>query len=792
MKMDKASPPRSARRRNRQGRGEKDMPRAKARWPRARGPRVDRALLGVLGLALVIRAIGVMSGLPDFMDEAVPLRLALAMRQPVTGAIDWNPHAFNYPSLSVYLHFMVQNAVYGVGRLVGVYTTWPDYLVAFWHDPSPMVIAARSLEIACDVLGILGIVRLGERMQPKAGLLAGTLMALMPALILTSRAVYCDTIMLAASIWAMERMVAWHRSGRTRDLTWAAVLIGLAAGSKYPALVLFAPLVLLVLHRRQPGRARRIVVAAAIVAGIFFVTTPFALLDSTSFLRDFAFEGAHAQTGHFGSLEHLSFLYHVSNLARNIGWVGLAALVVSAGQMLVDHRDRVERASLWLVVLGFGLPISFARIDAERYVLPVAAVSALLVSITVVAAGRLIASRAGAVKSGWMRRAEMALPAAILLVQPTWLGVETAFGGSDSTRVEAKHWLSRHMTPEQLLVQEAYCAPLLSILQVVAYSSNPTFLAASPRTQHAILQTQPLYVFDVPLAVSGNLVANFTDAEGRPAHLQAFAKASDLNAAFYDARLYADADFIMTSSAIRGRYEADPVRYPAQVEFYRALDRLADRAVRFDSHGRVTGPDLVVYRCTDRWRSFALSRPDDPLAWTHLLPATYRESAEKLMTGLATSDTGARADPRASRTEWLGSLRDLFRDRLGAHFYDLATEYAGLKRFASAVRCAQIITTTCPDDVGAALLASVSRRRMGRSADAKAGLEEEFRAGLPKAGAVQFEYARALLAERDSGRARDELDSLVAQAGSSDAVAEMASDLLHQMGKGDASQARRR
>src|SRR5262245_41588717 len=106
------------------------------------GPRshATSALAAIVLLGcVVLRLWRLTLGLPDFLEEAIPLRLALGMRDVASGAVDWNPHHFNYPSLAVYLHFLVQQLVFGLGHLLGAYPSYADYRLAFDLDPTVAV-----------------------------------------------------------------------------------------------------------------------------------------------------------------------------------------------------------------------------------------------------------------------------------------------------------------------------------------------------------------------------------------------------------------------------------------------------------------------------------------------------------------------------------------------------------------------------------------------------------------------------------------------------------------------------
>ena len=102
--------------------------------------------------------------------------------------------------------------------------------------------------------------------------------------------------------------------------------IGLAAGAKYPAGALVLMLGWVVLSKRGAAGLGLLAGLVAVAIATFALTTPYAVLDSHAFLRDFAFESRHAAQGHFGSFGHQSFGYHLANLwtnsarSRSPGW----------------------------------------------------------------------------------------------------------------------------------------------------------------------------------------------------------------------------------------------------------------------------------------------------------------------------------------------------------------------------------------------------------------------------------------------------------------------------------------
>src|SRR5262249_47236639 len=138
--------------------------------------------------------------------------------------VDWNPHFFNYPSLTIYLCLFVQKGAYVLGHALGHYSRVADMLMDYEMDPSPLVIAARTMGVLFDALTIAMAVRIGERLTRWAGVVAAALVALSPTMIATSRAIYTDTYMTAFAVCALERMLAFRAEGKASQLAAAAVL----------------------------------------------------------------------------------------------------------------------------------------------------------------------------------------------------------------------------------------------------------------------------------------------------------------------------------------------------------------------------------------------------------------------------------------------------------------------------------------------------------------------------------------------------------------------------------------
>ncbi len=709
--------------------------------------------------AIALRLWRIRHGLPDFVEEAIPFKRAFEMWGWDTGATDWNPHLFHYPALTFYLHFLIQKLHFGVGHLLGWFGGPADYFLRYHLDPTPMVLAARLPGVLADGASVLGIALIGERIRRGAGLVAAALAALSPAMILDARAIYADPIMAALAIWALERLLEYRRGGRRSALVSAAVLLGLAASAKYPAGLLVLPLAW-VLAERHGRRAWALSVAAAAAAfAVFLLTSPFIVLDFRAFWADVSQLAGFARGGHLGNLERPALGYYAADLARQLGVFGLALLAVSLALTLVDARHRHAAIVLWLSLLAFGLPISLGRLEAERYLVPIIPLAALLAAM---AAFDLIA-RARAPLRPWLATALLGG----MILPVGFAGVVAASSGADSTQLAARRWLEGHLKPQELLIQEAYGARLPTAATVRRVSRRKAFAAADSALQRRFLAQRTYHVVNLPLVVLGHATVAGRLAGGAPTTFELFPHIVELNQVFYEPRLLSGADYILTSSTVRGRYESDSLRFPVQRRFYALLDAHATKVAEFRSLGTVEGPAIAIYQLTDLTRDAWLGPGGalDPLWWTAAIPAESRRwlAGEAARPGTAILE--APRTPEGQVAPWVASLRGAFEDLIRDFASELSRELIEVGRFRDAQGIAAAILTEVPDDLQACRVFLLCASKLGDWRGAREAVEPVLSRHDPAGDRLpdlQLEYAVLLARAGEVGRARDQLARVLA------------------------------
>jgi 4-amino-4-deoxy-L-arabinose transferase-like glycosyltransferase len=640
-----------------------------------RGPLAasDRRRLGA-ALALVALAAAaarlwrVGAGLPDFLEEAAPFRTALAMWNLPAGPTSWNPHSFVYPSLAIYLHLLLQKLGFWLAGLAGAVRSPADWHLLTLLDPAVVVLPARVLHVACGVANVVLAGLVAERLRRGAGVPAALLAAFAPTPLVASRLIYVDTPMTTFALAALERMLAWHeRGGRAR--LWAAVACaGLAAGTKYPGAVALLPLAWLLWERRGARGLALWAAAAAGAAAVFALTTPYALLDAAALAHDLGLHVLHLAGGHLGQSAAGAQRASLLRLLGDLGPAGLVLLVLAAARAARRPRARAATVAALLFALAFLVPILAARYTLGYYLVPVVPVAAAVAA----------AEAVGLLERFAPGRRVVAWAALALLLAPVLVGgLRAAASGGTRTEVEARRWLEAQVGASEIALVEPWGPRLPSLRQRL--EAQASLDAARPELRQRFEARGWLHAVELPLTVAGRAAARVTSAAGERHEVDVFPSALELNRIAYDPRLFALADWVVTSGAVRGRFEADPARFPAECRLYRLLDATATVAARFEPRGGDGGPVVTVHRLGPlAHAALAASGGLPSLWWTESVPQGFRRAVTSLLDRPWDDGVALRADGTAA--PWVRSLAPLYDDALRPFADDLATNLVDLGR----------------------------------------------------------------------------------------------------------------
>jgi len=417
----------------------------------------------VLCTMFAYRARSIEASLPYWghVDERTWSDIAFRMLR--TG--DPNPHRFRKPSLGVYL--MATGFGVGIvkGRLSGTVAPKQDLGThgrAYYTAPSVAVVArwlfALMSVLAAGAAGVLGYAVL----QRPAALWLVPLFASVSGRYFWLSFFYMNVDVPGAlfTLATLAYVVASQRRdealgrpfGGPRRAVVAGILGGLAVGSKYNLFPILLPCALWFVLFERERFFRRWLVLGFVAVATFFLTTPYALLDYRTFLRDMLVEMHHYATGHprQSISPGLPMLWrYIDSFLFDFGWLPLCLSV--GGGALIFRRDWRLALVVFAFPVVFLVYMGFQHVFFVRNALGVELFIALgLAALVLELPGRL---------SRVLERLQRPLPPQLVRLGPhvvavllvvlgiPWARVALAYSRDVQPRRMASDWIVAHVKP---------------------------------------------------------------------------------------------------------------------------------------------------------------------------------------------------------------------------------------------------------------------------------------------------------------------------------------------------------
>ncbi len=405
-------------------------------------------LVAVIGIgASAMRLWGSDVGLPwvDHPDEPNPVGYVLAMVS--TG--DLNPHAFQKPSLYLYLLL----AAVRLGAWWSGTSPLTEPLTTHIYTTVPWVFLwGRTLTALLGGLTVVLAGLVAQRAGPLAAIGAAAWLAVARYHLQHSQYITTD---VAAGLFVMVACAAALRIARTGE--WPAYLlgglaVGLAASTKYHAAAV-APMValahVLVWRRAAPRRAARLLAAGALACLGFVAGTPYALLSVAEFRDGLLGQVAAYNAGPQGDFSGSWNLAGYAEFAWRSGLTPMGSMVLLAGLAWAWRNDRTLFA-VWLA----GVVPSLALLAAQethftRNTIPLLALAAVPIGCALAQVPRLV------------RRPALAAVAIMLILTPGAFetGAYLQRLAAGDTRTQLAQWLEQHVSPGQRVLAELHVPP---------------------------------------------------------------------------------------------------------------------------------------------------------------------------------------------------------------------------------------------------------------------------------------------------------------------------------------------
>ncbi len=321
---------------------------------------------------------------------------------------------------------------------------------------------------------------------------------------------------------------------------------------------------------------------------------------------------------------------------------------------------------------------------------------------------------------------------------------------------QARRWCEAHLPHGEIVITEAYGAPLFFEGQRDVLRRSPAYAKASAGVRRRVDERPAWIVVPLPLEVSGRIDVRGTQGESA---ITAWDDITRLSNAYYDPRLVAGAGWVITSSAVRDRFAADPARYPAPNALYARLERYATRAARFAG---ASGPTVDVWRLAPGETAFGHPATLEPWWWTDTVSPAFRREADARMQPPVPDPGSGAAMPDGSPRPWVRALAPVFEGRVRTLLEALAVEHGTVGHPERAFAYTLPALWMNPADLEMATIGAHAAREAGLADDGRRILERAVaESSRPPDAKVTVEYAACLAVLGQRARA----EALVAPLG---------------------------
>ncbi len=526
----------------------------------------------ILLAALALRLYGVSFGLPALYDPDEPTFVLLALRMLHDRTLD--PGWFGHPGTTTIASLaLIDLIVLAAGTITGRFADTAAFGRTVYADPTLVFLPGRLFIVLCGLLCVLLTFAVGARLfDRRVGLLAAALLAIDPLHVRYSQIIRTDVHATVFMLLCVLCSIGIARRGRLIDMAGAAVCVGLACATKWPAAAigvcpLAAGLLRIADHPEETGKQLRHLLFGAVLAPVSLVlASPYLLLDYRTLLANLHGEARPEHLGATGGGPLRNAGWYVAQPLR--GALGLPGLVLAgAGAVLAGWRSRLALATIVAPAALFFAVIAVQALIWARWVLPLLPFAAILIAWSIAGLAGLARRRFGR-RAGALAGALLALAVAA----PMLLTVRAdAIERLHDTRGLASGWAIRHIPAGSTVVVEQISFDLVG------------------QPWRLLLPAGDAGCIDAARTIRGQ--ASYARISGWRGKRSVLSLGTVAPRAFATCR----ADYAILSNY--DRYRADAARFPAELAVYEKLMASGTQMAMFaPSPGRTGGPVIRIVR----------------------------------------------------------------------------------------------------------------------------------------------------------------------------------------------------
>lgn len=306
-------------------------------------------LLLIIGVGAFVRFYGIDSQMPYLSHPDEPIYVEISRTIFQTG--DLNPHFFKYPSLFFYIRTLAYIPFYYAGKLTGVFHAPQDLEgiinltmgVSKAQTPS-LIIFDRTITVLFGLGAIVLVFLLSSRMFKNKyfALIPALFLALFRSNLYLDKAIAPDTFLLFFLLLTSYFTLCLYENNTRKNYILAGLFAGLTISIKYNGGLILLPIIIahILLDKKKFLKNINIYISLLMAGFGFVLTSPFALIDFNTFIKDFYFEMMHySKIGHIG-MEGNTLRYYSSYLYKYVGMIiiSLASLQILKGIWNFSHK----------------------------------------------------------------------------------------------------------------------------------------------------------------------------------------------------------------------------------------------------------------------------------------------------------------------------------------------------------------------------------------------------------------------------------------------------------------------
>jgi 4-amino-4-deoxy-L-arabinose transferase-like glycosyltransferase len=501
-------------------------------------------LAGLLAIAAFVRFRGIRFGLPHTQARPDETAIIDPVRVLLSGHL---PHFYDYPWLFLWIVALGYVGYFLWGLAIGTFTSMTAMLASWPVRWSPFFLIPRVISAAAGTLSVLVVFRLGRQIRDDAtAIVAALFFAFSFMHVRSSHFGTTDVMMTGLIVAAVSLLIDAHRTRRRGTFFAAGLVAGLAAATKYNAVILVVPMIASqLLHvwerpacRREAWRDPGILYFSIPFVLAFAIGVPFILLDRAPFLDAMRELGHALRVGDVRMDLGNGWLYHLTfSLRYDLGVPLLVTGLAGAGLLLWAEPPSA------ILLLSF--PVAYyvvagsIRLLFVRYAMPITPFLCVTAAYFVCRLAGWVATRISSRAESAILSSSLTAVLALVLVWPSAARVwafDRVLTATDN-RVVVAQWFFDHVPPGQTVLQSGSRYGLVQfwdrripfkewrwdgVRQVFILDGSKRF-STSERPDWIILQ-------DSPLPSSTQAVVNDVLAHGyvRAAEFPAFEASADL------------------------------------------------------------------------------------------------------------------------------------------------------------------------------------------------------------------------------------------------------------------------